>query len=235
MQVLSGVLTVFLALVLPVAMWLYASFRQRCAKPVLLGAACFAVFQLLLRMPLVQLLEYRCAPFSILRISSPIVYFFLLALSAGIFEEVGRYFIMSRFMKTAREFGAVAFGMGHGGLEAVLLTGIHATALLCTGSVSSPGTMIAAGAERLFAMMLHIGLSVMVWRAAKHKQKWLLPMAVLIHTAVDFAGAYLAFLGVSVLIVETAVALPAAALLGYAVCQYKTSIKKGGSANEKDN
>lgn len=49
-------------------------------------------------------------------------YYFALysALAAGIFEELGRYFCLAFLMKYSRKEDAVLYGLGHGGIEAVV-------------------------------------------------------------------------------------------------------------------
>ena len=49
---------------------------------------------------------------------------------------------------------------------------------------------IFAGAfERVFAVLLHIGASIIVFYACKNKKMWLYPLAIVIHTSLDFVAA----------------------------------------------
>ena len=115
---------------------------------------------------------------------------------------------------------ALSYGAGHGGCEAILTVGTTylvyiAYALLInsgnseviTGSLpagqeelltpvfeqlaATPAWQyIAALGERCLAIILHMSLSVLVWFAAKKKEKFLLfPAAILLHAAVDAASA----------------------------------------------
>jgi uncharacterized membrane protein YhfC len=87
------------------------------------GALIFALFQLVTRVPIVQVLQTQLAPQ--LQASRPLLFAWLAALSisAGVFEEVGRYvgyrWLMRRDEKTWSK--AVMYGLGHGGLESMLL------------------------------------------------------------------------------------------------------------------
>ena len=42
--------------------------------------------------------------------------------------------------------------------------------------------------ERIFAVMFHVGASIMVFYACKDKKFWLYPLAILIHTLIDMYG-----------------------------------------------
>ena len=48
--------------------------------------------------------------------------------------------------------------------------------------------------ERIFAVLFHIGASILVFYACKTKKNfWLYPFAIILHTAVDFIGALIIF------------------------------------------
>lgn len=137
------------------------------------------------------------------------------AFAAGIFEEVGR-FIGYKFMlkgKTERKDG-LAYGIGHGGLEAVILGGVAAIQNLSYSMLinsatlkSSLGTKVSdsaitqiknslintssysfllGGFERVFALSIQIFLSLVVLYGIKEKKYIYLLYAILIHAAIDF-------------------------------------------------
>src|SRR5579864_7902035 len=89
------------------------------------GAIVFCVFQLATRVPAVQLIQAAFA--DQLKASPALTWAWLvvLALTAGLFEEVGRYFgyrvLMRREDKTWPK--AVMYGLGHGGFESIVLVG----------------------------------------------------------------------------------------------------------------
>lgn len=50
----------------------------------------------------------------------------------------------------------------------------------------SLGMLVVAVVERIFAVMFHIGASILVFYACKDKKKfWLYPLAIVLHTAMD--------------------------------------------------
>ena len=62
------------------------------------------------------------------------------------------------------------------------------------------------GIERIFAVILQIALSVLVWFAAKNRKRILLyPAAILIHFAVDAVTVLLPGMGVSTIALETVI------------------------------
>jgi uncharacterized membrane protein YhfC len=121
------------------------------------------------------------------------------SLAAGIFEETGRY-LAFRFplrKKTDRK-ESVMYGIGHGGLEAILLSGVSLCMLLWMilhpAKADYQGTLqsvaatpavnyLAGGIERITAIALHIALSVLVFHSMDD-WKWY-PIAILLHAGVD--------------------------------------------------
>lgn len=133
-------------------------------------------------------------------------------LMAGIFEECGRYLAMRFVLK--RRGSAVAYGIGHGGIECLLMLGFGMIAnLTLAGMVNSGGTeallaqldtatgiqvenaidqlenssswMFLYGIwERISALVLQVSLSIFVWYAVG-KRWWLLIAAILLHASVD--------------------------------------------------
>ena len=143
----------------------------------------------------------------------------LLGLLAGIFEETARYILFKFSLKKARSWNeGVLVGAGHGGVEAIILgvigvltvvnmvvmrnadlsaMGIPADQLaLANQQVSafwdSPAYMGLLGlAERVFAICLHISLSVMVLYSVAYKKPIWFWLAMLWHAVVDAAAVYL--------------------------------------------
>jgi uncharacterized membrane protein YhfC len=143
----------------------------------------------------------------------------LLGLLAGIFEETARYILFKFSLKKARTWNeGVLVGAGHGGVEAIILgvigvltvvnmvvmrnadlsaMGIPADQLaLANQQVSafwdSPAYMGLLGlAERVFAICLHISLSVMVLYSVAYKKPIWFWLAMLWHAVVDAAAVYL--------------------------------------------
>lgn len=142
-------------------------------------------------------------------LASPVLYTLYAALAAGIFEETGRLFCFKVLLKKREKSDcAVAYGIGHGGIEVVLILGMTYLFMLLAvlgvdfGSEATNEQMIvAAGSislsaacitmfERISAMMLHIGLSMLVFIAAREKKYiYLYPLAILIHAMIDAPAA----------------------------------------------
>ncbi len=78
------------------------------------------------------------------------------------------------------------FGAGHGGIEAVLIVGIPVISLLFSQTVIQNGdSYYFGGIERIFAMVLHVGLSFIVLQAVVQKKVRFVIIAILIHGAVN--------------------------------------------------
>lgn len=127
--------------------------------------------------------------------------------AAGLFEETGRFLAFRYVLKKRNDrITALSYGIGHGGIEAFLIAGLTMVSNLVLGLTYANGGTIPAeavpaaetllstpavmflwsGAERLFAMILHVSLSVLVF-AAVRTGKWKLFLAAfLIHWAADF-------------------------------------------------
>ena len=143
------------------------------------------------------------------------------AFAAGIFEETARFIVFKTIMKKDTDpRNSIMYGIGHGGIESVLVAGTGLISLAAVGilvnTVGLDETLKLTGAtdeatiavataqitalqsqsigmcfvsvfERCLAMVLHVAVSVWVFRAAKEKGKvWLYPAAILMHAAGDF-------------------------------------------------
>jgi uncharacterized membrane protein YhfC len=180
------------------------------------GAIVFFVFQLITRVPAVQLIQAAIGP---QLKASPVLmwsWLVLLALSAGVFEEVGRYVGYRLFMRGEDKTWpkAVMFGIGHGGLESVLLVGgLMALALISLWAAANgglnqlpedqraaatqqlqtlnaqPGWTALLGAwERLWTVPIQVAFSVIVLQVFRRgKLAWLL-WAILGHAFVDLVA-----------------------------------------------
>lgn len=215
-----GIFTVGITLFLPIMAGLIATLCRKSAKGVLLGMTCFLVFQVFTRLPLLQSVLPQWAGFVLFQTVAPVWYLGFLALTAGLFEECGRYIMIRLFFKKSTCRDSIAFGIGHGGIESILLVGIPLLSMLVTQGGAPAGfqTMdfFLVAIERFFAMLVHIGLSVMVWKSVISK-KYMLWTAVLVHSVFNFTGGILTHIGVPIYLIELVAGLFAAALLLYTV------------------
>ena len=154
----------------------------------LAGLLSFTVSQLLIRIPLLQYAGKNWEWLMLLPFTSWVLYYGFLGVTAGLFEETGRW-VAFKIMKRKRQNldwkAALALGLGHGGVEAVWV----AVSGLLAGSLDftvDGGRALLGGLERLFAMTLHVGFSFLIFKGVKEKKaRWWL-LAVLLHGLTDF-------------------------------------------------
>ena len=222
---LGYVFAILATVALPLLASLIMAVRYKKHKPVLLGAACFIVFQMLIRIPMLQILLPKWTEFIHFQLSQPFLYLVFLSVTAGLFEEIGRYITMRLFLKAMPLSGAVAFGVGHGGIEALLLVGINLIVIGATKTLFIDATtsslFFMGGVERIFAMVVHISLSIMVWRSLKEEKPSLLFLAIILHTILNLMAGYQAQLGVNPLLIEGSIGLFAGLLLLFTIISVK--------------
>ena len=125
-SILAVIVTLFICLILPVILYIGYGVKNK-GKGVwtawLLGAAGFFVFQVILRLPILNLLSLSPA-FLTFATEHFILYSLILAFTAALFEVAGRYIaakILSRNLTYEKSFAA---GLGHGSIEAMFLIGM---------------------------------------------------------------------------------------------------------------
>ena len=161
--------------------------------------------------------------------------FFLIAiflsLTAGLFEEVGRYFGFKLFLKKHLSWkNGIAYGIGHGGIEAIVLVGFtyinnlvysflinsgqfaeiiapqidpELAAYIQAQLIDIPAYMfLVAGLERGFTIVVHIALSLVVLLAVKKGNAIYLLYAILLHAAVNLPAVLIPGLGYNILYAE---------------------------------
>ncbi|WP_276729948.1 YhfC family intramembrane metalloprotease [Bacillus sp. (in: firmicutes)] len=131
-------------------------------------------------------------------------------LMAGVFEECGRYIMMRLFLKRHHAWSdGLAFGTGHGGLEAIMITGLSSISLIVYAFAINSGTFeqllinddmkqallpiqeqllhtpsyewLLGGIERISAIAVQIGLSLVVLYAVKSRRPLFLLYSILLH------------------------------------------------------
>ncbi len=184
-----------------------------------LGALCFLITQVFTRVPLLGWLQSEPG-FILWAMSIPLLSGMLIALTAGIFEESGRFAFKALFLKPAhtRIWEPVIFGLGHGLCEAIWMFS------MVWGSISvlQPSQLILPIAERVFAITMHVGFSVMVWNGFQlEKRIRYLVLAILAHGAVDALIPLAGMFGWGVLALEGILAVVAGLLLIYMIYSRK--------------
>lgn len=216
---------------LPVAIALIWKVKKK--EPVtsiLIGAAAFMLFALILEKPIQNILAFPTAmglpehAVSRFLSANPVLLALVAGLFPGVFEETGRLIAFKTVLRNRRNREtSISYGIGHGGFEVILILGltyiqyIAYAVMINTGTFGMIVDQVAAQApeqlgsvetivslltgfsfadlgiafvERVFAVLFHIGASILVFYACKDRKKfWLYPLAVILHTAMDFAAA----------------------------------------------
>ena len=197
---------------------------------ILVGAAAFLLFALILEKPIQNVLAFPTAmglpehAVSRFLSANPVLLALVAGLFPGVFEETGRLVAFKTVLRKRRNREtSISYGIGHGGFEVILILGltyiqyIAYAVMINTGTLGMIVDQVAAQApeqlgsvetivslltgfsfadlgiafvERVFAVLFHIGASILVFYACKDRKKfWLYPLAVILHTAMDFAAA----------------------------------------------
>jgi uncharacterized membrane protein YhfC len=184
-----------------------------------LGALCFLITQVFTRVPLLGWLQGEPG-FILWAMSIPLLSGILIALTAGVFEEIGRFAFKAFALKPARTriLEPVIFGLGHGLCEAVWMF----SAFWGSISVLQPSQLVLPIAERILAITMHVGFSVMIWNGFQlDKRLCYLLLAVLAHGLVDALIPLAGIFGWGVLALEGILAGIAGLLLIYAIYSRK--------------
>ncbi len=226
---------------LPVALAIYVKWKEKVSiKSLFLGSASFIVSAMVLEQ------FFHSAVLGLtgtLLTDNVFAYAVYGGLAAGLFEETGRLFTMKVLMKkNLNKQEAIMYGVGHGGIEAMMIGGSICMSNLILARQINKGMMetllsvaegearvsleqglmqlvelpawefLLVGMERASAVILHICLSYIVYRAVKDHNMKLYGLAILIHALVN-ALTVLASSVIPVILVEI---LLMAAVIGMA-------------------
>lgn len=212
------------SIVVPLGALLILALRRKGGvKPYAIGALAFFVSQVMLRIPLLQVVLPKMDWFLYLQYNVW-GYALFLGLTAALFEETARWIFMRLWMKNNRCISdGVAFGLGHGGIEAVLLVGINCVLNLFAMIALNRGTFdsflggiasgqltqvteqlasldfwtaLTAGGERLIVIVFHIAASILVLKAVTESKIRFYWLAVAGHTLLDALAVILMAAGV---------------------------------------
>lgn len=118
--------TLFISLILPVvALIVYAvkNRKQGVASAWFLGAAGFFLMQVVIRVPILSTLSLMPGFVSFVE-NHYVLYALMLGLTAALFEVVGRFACAKILSKNLTYTKGFAAGLGHGGIEAMVLIGM---------------------------------------------------------------------------------------------------------------
>lgn len=222
-SIIGMIVSLVLCVGVPVAACIFL--RKRChaqMNGLLLGALTFIVAAMVLEQMLHTLVFMVAGEV----VNNNIwIYALYGAAAAAVFEEGARYFAMKRFLlrlsQLTRE-NALMYGVGHGGIEAILVTGFAYVNNILTSFLINSGGIAAnlealdetnraaalqslevlgtadslmfflGGIERVLAFALQIALSVLVYRAVKLGEGRYFGVALAIHFGVNFITVILA-------------------------------------------
>ena len=198
---LATIINLLLSMSLPLGLAFLLVFRDKGrVKALLLGIITFLIFQVFTRIPLLQLVLPNQVWYILFTYEQPLLYLFLLSLSAGLFEEIGRYLIMKKWLSKGSFMEVFTFGVGHGGIESIMIVGLGV--MLSDVSSVDDFSLIMGGVERVFAMCMHLAFTFLVYTQISKRQKYGLVLSILAHTFVNFIAVYLMSLGFGILTVE---------------------------------
>ncbi len=200
------------------AIWFGRRYRVKW-QVFLYGAAIFFVFQMITRVPAVQLVGVWLGPRLQGQAALQTLYLAGLGLSAGLFESVGRWVGYRWLLRDPGLYDwrhGVAYGIGHGGIESILLVGVSSALNLVQVIVLTrmspeqvrtmvPEALLAqslaareqylavqwtdpalAAIERVLTLPFHVAMSLVVLLVFVRRQTRWLWVAVLVHGLLDF-------------------------------------------------
>jgi len=149
LSIIFMVLTGVIVFAFPIGLAVWAKRRYRAAFsfiPLLGGVLAFFISQEIIRLPIVQLLLPTLPWFqSLMKVSW--AYFLFMSFTAGLVEEPARYIVFS-ILKQRRSFtDGLSYGIGHGGIEAILLVGITYISNLFLSLAINSGNLGALGSQ----------------------------------------------------------------------------------------
>lgn len=249
-SILFYIIDILVCFGIPIISFMYlVATRKDAVKSFFVGVFIFLIFQVFTRIPLLQYVLPKMDWYSVMEAVNPIMYCLFLGLTAGLFEELGRFVGFKVALKrNLKWIDGVAFGIGHGGIEAILLVGIPSIQRLIVSlangtfdsakmgisgeSVKSSFVlstniiMLAGCLERIFAIICHVGLSLIILYGIKKRKLIYLGLAILIHTVIDSSIVILPkALGIGIIGTEIFIAIQALMFFIY-IIKFKSKFEK---------
>lgn len=240
------ILDLIICFILPILVFVFIQRKyKKTFKAFILGALAFLISQIVLRIPIINTILPQFAWYNVFQIKYPYLSWIFLGLTAGIFEEIGRVVLIKIYMKKNQRFiDGITFGLGHGAIEAMLITGLTFINLLIFSIMINNGTFeanlvnlpqstvsaiynscyfmtpldaILGGIERIIAMGIHIGLTMIIFEGVrKNKTILYLIIAILVHGAIDASIGFMSqMFGFSTLEMEVVFGIISIALMIY--------------------
>lgn len=212
-------ISLIICLALPIGGIIYLKKKYNASlKPFFIGMLVFFITVQILEAPIHNYILKINKGTSEFLLSNPVFYMLYGGLMAGIFEETARLIAFKFLIKDRKGTTPIAYGVGHGGIEAILIGGISAintisySVLINNGKFqtlmesagvsteiinqtfnqlanSSSIYWLMPGIERMIAMVIQISLSVLVFYAVKERKYIFFFVAILCHALIDFPAA----------------------------------------------
>ncbi len=217
-SIIGMIFTLILSTVTPIAAFLIAAVKWKKKTNIssfFIGAATFILFAMVLE----RILHTVVLGTTGTLITGNIwLYALYGGLAAGLFEETGRFLAMKLCMKkNLNRENAILYGIGHGGIEAILLIGLTYVNNLVYSALINSGSLTAltasydaetqalllqqlsvlgttpsyqfylAGVERIGAMLLHVILSYLVYLAVRNGKPLFYVSAIFLHAILNAA------------------------------------------------
>ena len=125
-SMIAIIITLFITLIAPVIVWIIYGVKNKGKgvwKAFVLGAAGFVLLQMIIRMPILNIVSL-VPGFGTFVEEYYVVYCLILAITAALFEVVARFGVAKILQKKINYEQGVAAGLGHGGIEAILIVGM---------------------------------------------------------------------------------------------------------------
>ncbi len=197
----------------PIALTIYFYRKESISmKSLFVGVLSFTITQIIIRIPLLQVLQ-TTAWYQNLATTNLFLTSLILAFSAGLFEETGRFLGFKWPLKNQMEWkDGIAFGIGHGGMEALYIglgsvNNIIISLAINSGTYDSliakqlpsetadfikeqlistpPTAFLAGGLERLFTIFVQIGLTMLVLYGVRNRKYVYFIYSILLHTLIN--------------------------------------------------
>ncbi len=215
----SNILALFIsagiAVFFPVALAIWFYRKEKISfVPVSAGIVTFIVFALLLE----QVMHYFVFTYVSAGKENTALYVAYGCLAAGLFEESGRFIAFRFILKKRREWkDGIAYGIGHGGIEALLIGGLGLVGSAITAVMMNDNSPLLAatdpdkqqalleakkklienhwsifllgGIERVFAVVIHVALSIIVLHSVRTGKMIFLFYAIILHALLNVGAA----------------------------------------------
>lgn len=232
MEKIYILISIFICFGMPIIWYQWIKGNNKGYVGVLIGGVLsFYLTQIIIRIPLLQLVLPNLTWYQKLSKNTIFIGLFL-GITAALFETIGRFFTLHFLLRKRLSYkSGIVHGIGHGGIEAILLVGINYIfyliyTILLSHGVSEPlfwiiprgetqelmksilmdtksYLFLIAGVERGLTIIIHVSLSLLMTVGIVKKQILKYFMIVLgIHSLLDFITVIMSLEGASILLIE---------------------------------